>query len=133
MRAVDTNILARYYLNDDVKQARIARRIVADGNLFIPKTVILELAWILRAVAEKSATEVHNCLDHLIRLPGIVVEDRQQIEAAMRHAAHGIDFADALHLAASSECSEMLTFDDRGYARRAKRHQLRPSVRVPMT
>jgi predicted nucleic-acid-binding protein len=42
-----------------------------------------------------------------------------------------IDFADALHLAASKACSAMLTFDDRGYARRAKRLRLKPLVRVP--
>jgi hypothetical protein len=42
-----------------------------------------------------------------------------------------IDFADALHLAASKACSAMLTFDDRGYERRAKRLRLKPLVRVP--
>lgn len=132
MRAVDTNILARYYLQDDARQARIASAIITSGDLFVPKTVVLELEWVLRAVAEQPVAKVLDCLAHLICLPGIVVEDREQVALAIRHSGRGIDFADALHLAASHECTEMLTFDDRGYARRASRHRLRPAVRVPI-
>lgn len=132
MRAVDTNILARYYLQDDARQSRIAQDIIAGGDLFIPKTVVLELERVLRAVAAQPAAKVLDCLAHLISLPGIVVEDREQIEAAIRHGDHGIDFADALHHAASAGCTELLTFDGRGYARRAERHRLWPPVRVPV-
>lgn len=35
MRAVDTNLLARYYLHDDARQSRIAQGIIAGGDLFI--------------------------------------------------------------------------------------------------
>ena len=131
MRAVDTNVLARYYLRDDRAQARIASGILSAGEVFVPKTVVLELEWVLRYVAEQSESKVIECLAHLIALPGITVEDRDEIEAALSHCRNGIDFADALHLAASSACSELLTFDDRGYARRAKKLRLKPSVRVP--
>ena len=131
MRAVDTNILARFYLRDDAVQGRIAARVLPAGDVFIPKTVVLELEWVLRYVAEQSERKVIECLAHLIALPGITVEDRDEIEAALSHCRNGIDFADALHLAASSACSELLTFDDRGYARRAKKLRLKPAVLVP--
>ena len=131
MRAVDTNILARFYLRDDAVQGRIAARVLAAGDVFIPKTVVLELEWVLRYVAEQSESKVIECLSHLIALPGITVEDRDEIEAALSHCRNGIDFADALHLAASSACSELLTFNDRGYARRAKKLRLKPTVLVP--
>ena len=131
MRAVDTNILARFYLRDDAVQGRIAARVLAAGDVFIPKTVVLELEWVLRYVAVQSESKVNECLAHLIALPGITVEDRDEIEAALSHCRNGIDFADALHLVASSACSELLTFDDRGYARRAKKLRLKPAVLVP--
>jgi predicted nucleic-acid-binding protein len=131
VRAVDTNILARYYLHDDVVQGRIAADLLAAGDLFVPKTVILELEWVLRYVADQAEDEVIDCLAHLIALPGITVEDRDEIEAALSYCRKGIDFADALHLTASKSCSELLTFDDRGYARRAKKLRLKPKVRVP--
>jgi predicted nucleic-acid-binding protein len=131
VRAVDTNILARFYLRDDAVQGRIAARVLAAGDVFVPKTVVLELEWVLRYVAEQPESKVIECLAHLIALPGITVEDRDEIETALSHSRNGIDFADALHLAASSACSELLTFDDRGYARRAKKLRLKPAVLVP--
>ena len=131
MRAVDTNILARYYLRDDAAQGRVAASVLSGGDVFVPKTVILELEWVLRYVADQPEDKIIECLAHLIALPGITVEDRDEIEAALSHCRKGIDFADALHLAASKACSEFLTFDDRGYARRARKLRLKPPVRVP--
>lgn len=133
MRAVDTNVLARYYLRDDATQARVADTILSGGDVFVPKTVMLELEWVLRAVAEQPAKKVIDCLAHLIALPGITVEDHDQVELALRHCRQGVDFADALHHAASHACSEMLTFDDRNYARRATKLGLKPPVRLPAT
>lgn len=130
MRAVDTNVLARYYLQDDPGQARIAARLLAAGDMFVPKTVVLELEWVLRSVAEQPAGKVFDCLAHLIALPGITVEDHEEVEAALRYCRRGIDFADALHLAASRDCRELLTFDDRGFARRAARLSLKPAVKL---
>ena len=131
MRAVDTNILARFYLRDDATQGRIAADVLSGGDVFVPKTVILELEWVLRYVADQPAAKVIECLAHLIALPGVIIEDRDEIETALGHCRNGIDFADALHLAASKACTELLTFDDRGYARRAKRLRLKPQVLVP--
>lgn len=131
MHAVDTNVLVRYYLHDDPDQARIAARVLAAGDVFVPKTVVLELEWVLRYVAEQPAGKVLNCLAHLIALPGIAVEDYEQVEAALHYCRRGIDFADALHLAASRGCGELLTFDDRGFARRAAKLGLKPPVKLP--
>lgn len=133
MRAVDTNVLARFYLRDDAAQARVASGILSAGDVFVPKTVVLELEWVLRSVAEQPAGKVLDCLAHLLALPGVMVEDEEQVEAALRDCRRGIDFADALHLAASGTCTEFLTFDDRGYARRAAKLGLKPPVRLPGT
>ena len=130
MRAVDTNVLVRYYLRDDAAQARVADRILSDGDVFVPKTVMLELEWVLRSVAGQPADKVMDCLGHLIALPGITIEDHDEVEAALHHCKQGIDFADALHLAASHACSELLTFDDRGYARRAAKLGVKPPVKL---
>ena len=131
MRAVDTNVLARFYLRDDATQGRIAADVLSGGDVFVPKTVILELEWVLRYVADQPEAKVIECLAHLIALPGVIIEDRDEIETALGQCRNGIDFADALHLAASKACTELLTFDDRGYARRAKRLRLKPQVLVP--
>jgi len=131
VRAVDTNVLARFYLRDDATQGRIAADVLSGGDVFVPKTVILELEWVLRYVADQPDAKVIECLAHLIALPGVTIEDRDEIETALGHCRNGIDFADALHLSASKASTELLTFDDRGYARRAKRLRLKPQVLVP--
>ncbi len=131
MRAVDTNVLARFYLRDDATQGRIAADVLSAGDVFVPKTVVLELEWVLRYVADQPEDKVIECLVHLIALPGVTVEDRDEIETALGHCRNGIDFADALHLAASKACTELLTFDGRGYARKARKLRLKPPVRVP--
>jgi predicted nucleic-acid-binding protein len=131
VRAVDTNILARYYLGDDPTQSRIAAKVLGAGEIFVPKTVLLELAWVLRSIGEQPATQVLACLAHLISLPAIHVESRDEVEQALRISRAGIDFADALHLASSHLCNELLTFDDRSFARRAQKLNLAPPVRRP--
>jgi hypothetical protein len=54
-----------------------------------------------------------------------------RIADALAWHAEGLDFADALHLLASSHCTEFLSFDDRRFARRAKRLGVAPAVVVP--
>jgi predicted nucleic-acid-binding protein len=130
VRAVDTNVLARYYLRDDAAQARLAEKALSAGDVFVPKTVVLELEWVLRSVAGQPAGKVLDCLAHLIALPGITVEDHEQVETALRHCAAGVDFADALHHAASHACNQILTFDDRRYVRRAAKLGFKPPVRL---
>jgi predicted nucleic-acid-binding protein len=109
----------------------LRRDVLSAGDVFVPKTVVLELEWVLRYVADQAEDKVIECLAHLIALPGVTVEDRDEIDTALGHCRNGIDFADALHLAASKACTELLTFDDRGYARRARKLRLKPPVRVP--
>jgi predicted nucleic-acid-binding protein len=128
VRSVDTNVLARYYLRDDPAQAAVATAILDRGELFIPKTVLLELAWVLQYVAEQPPTSVVECLAHLIALPGITIEDEDAVEEALSHCRRGIDFADALHLTSSRRCDEMVTFDRRLIVR-ARKLALAPPVR----
>ena len=52
MRAVDTNILARFYLRDDAIQGRVAADVLSTGDVFVSKTVVLELEWVLRYLAD---------------------------------------------------------------------------------
>jgi predicted nucleic-acid-binding protein len=58
MVGLDTNILARYYIEDaadaeSVSQRELARRIIEAGKpLMVCKTVLLEFEWIMRGYYE---------------------------------------------------------------------------------
>ncbi|MDE2085538.1 MAG: type II toxin-antitoxin system VapC family toxin [Xanthomonadaceae bacterium] len=134
---LDTNILARYYVEDaadaaSARQREQARRLLESGvSLAVCSSVVLELEWILRGYYGFSRTQVQTVLRHLLAQPHIRFDDRQVLERALDNHAAGLDFADALHHASYSACDSMVSFDDRGFARRSAKLGLQPPVRVP--
>ena len=137
MIALDTNILARFYVDDPndpeaAKQRPIARAIMTNNpSLFLPLTVVLELEWVLRAFYRFEAPQIVSVFEHLLGLGHINTEESERIAAALPLTTAGMDFADALHLAGSDHCEALYTFDDRRFARRARRLGCAPPVRVP--
>lgn len=137
MIGLDTNVLARYYVRDQSdaeaeKQHLAARRLIESGRpLMVCKTALLELEWVMRGYYGFSAAEIASVLSHLLALPHASVEDRDAVRQALEHHAAGLDLADALHHASYRDCDAMASFDDRKFARRAKRMGLVPTVTVP--
>jgi len=66
--------------------------------------------------------------EHLLGMSRVTVERWQSVKDALGLHLRGLDFADALHWASSSGCDRLVTFDDRGFARRARRLELTPEV-----
>ena len=127
MIALDTNVLARFYLNDEPAQAQIAARLLMEEDVFIPKTVLLELEWVMRGAARVPPQGIARSIAHLLSLDNVQVEDEVSIRIALKAFEKGIDFADALHAAASAATSRFVTFDER-LAKRAARILPRPPV-----
>src|SRR5450830_1689149 len=114
MIALDTNILARFYVDDPAdpeaaKQRPIARHLLVESvQVFVPLTVVLELEWVLRAFYGFSAKDFVRVVNHLLGLPNVNVEEWSRVTDAVAWHTDGLDFADALHLLASSHCSEFM-------------------------
>lgn len=136
MFALDTNILARYYVREDGPaqtraQHEAARRIVEGGaRLFVAKTVLLELEWVLRGAYGQTPANLCKVFDHLLALAHVELEDRASVERAVGNLRQGLDFADALHHASSPGCEAFLTFDSRRFAGKARGLAITPPVRV---
>ena len=113
MRAVDTNIIVRYLTGDDPTQAGKARAIIGCEPVFVSRTVLLEVEWVLRGVYEMPSGPIIQALRALAGLPGVSVEDAVLVARAMEWTEAGLDFADSLHLAAAAACEGFLTFDRR--------------------
>lgn len=137
MIALDTNILARFYVDDfaDPEAARqrpIAHRLLTQATpVFVPLTVVLELEWVLRAFYGFEANDFVSVARHLLGLANVTVEEWARVSDALAMYKEGLNFADALHLLASVGCTQFVSFDDRRFARRAKRLGLTPVVVVP--
>jgi predicted nucleic acid-binding protein len=129
MLVVDTNVVIRYLTNDDTAQAARARRLFARHDVFVPLTVLLETEWVLRSVFGFEAAELVPALRGLAGLPRVTIESPETASIALHWVEHGLDFADALHLAAAAAHDGFVSFD-KALARTARRVGA-PSVREP--
>lgn len=110
MRAIDTNVLARYLLDDDKKQSDIAASTIAAG-VFVPATVLLELAWLLQSRYRQSREVVADALAGIIDLPSVSVVDAPLLRWVLTRYAAGADIADMIHLSSSTSTVGFATFD----------------------
>lgn len=137
MIAVDTNILARFYCDDPAdpeaaRQRPLARRVMVESAaVFVPVTVVLELEWVMRGFYGLAPADFCRAVEHLIGIAHVTVERWEAVSEALAQHKRGLDFADALHWACSTGCQRLVTFDDRGFVRRARRLGLAPEVTLP--
>lgn len=126
MRAIDTNVLVRFLVADDKRQAERARAAFAAGDITIATTVMLESEWVLRSAYGFPPDQVADALRKLAGLPGVTLEEPALIAQALDRMVGGMDFADALHLGKASHCDAFLTFDRKLIKTAAKQ----PSVNI---
>ena len=95
------------------------------------KTVLLEFEWVMRGYYRFAPSDVSAVFQHLLSLEHVIIEGRTAIQQAIANFEIGFDFADVLHHASYKDCSNVASFDDKKFARRAKKNGLMPSVIVP--
>ena len=131
MNALDANVLARYLLADEPRQAGAAQALIEndEGEFWIPVTVVLELAWVLHGKGVPDG-EIAARLLQLFTLRSVRLQMSGSVFRALRWAEQGMDVADALHLALSDKAARFLTFDA-ALARSAAKLGARPPVSAP--
>jgi predicted nucleic-acid-binding protein len=129
--ALDTNVLARYLLDDEPAQTRAARRLLADATAeyWVPVTVVLELAWVLRK-SDAPRAVVMGRLRDLLSLRNVRAQNTDLVFQALRWSAQGMDLADALHLVLSGKADRFVTFDDT-LVKQARKLGVQPAVTAP--
>lgn len=113
MIVVDTNVLVRYAVKDDRTQALQATAFLKQHPCRLLKTVLLEFVWVLSSSAgyKLPRAVVAERVRHVCGLPTIDPEDASSVAQAVIWYEQGMDFADALHLAASRPFEGVATFD----------------------
>ncbi len=119
MPALDTNVLVRYVVQDDVAQLaaaqRLIRRCVSEQlTLFVPITVTLELEWVLRSTFEFTKEETVQVLSDLFSAAELTFESERALEVALHlYREKTADFADCVHIALALQAGEqpLWTFD----------------------
>ena len=137
MIGLDTNVLARYYVDDAsdkeaVRQRAAAKRLIESGQSFrVATTVLMELEWVLRGYYEFTRTDISSVFEHLLAMPHVTVQDAPATRRALVAYSLGFDFADALHHASYADCESVASFDDKGFARKANKRAMLPRISVP--
>jgi predicted nucleic-acid-binding protein len=111
VRSIDTNVLVRALVNDNPVQSARAVALLAEHDIFIPVTVVLELEWVLRSRYAFAPKVVARAIEKIAALGNVVLGERAAVLAAAGRAAQGWDFADALHHALSQGCENFSTLD----------------------
>ncbi len=105
MIAIDTNVLLRYLLDDDVEQSSKANHLIANkGKVLITDAVLVETIWTLRGKKyQLNKSALVNVVQALFQEPNIRFENGQVVWMALNDyinvkAVKGkeADFADAL-------------------------------------
>lgn len=118
MIAVDTNVVVRLLTQDDEQQYNKSLKLFQQA-IFIPDTVILETEWVLRFAYHFKPDEICKAFRNLFGLPNVQLINASLMAQVLPWHENGLDFADALHLAQSQNCSAMYTFDDK-FVKRAR-------------
>jgi predicted nucleic-acid-binding protein len=115
---LDTNVLVRYLMQDDARQAAQATRLLEsltpEAPGFVPLDTDVELVWVLSSCFDLGRSDLVQALDSLLRTKELVVERVEVVWKALRHFRVGsADFADCLieRSAAAAGCERTVTFD----------------------
>jgi len=121
MKALDTNVLVRFLVRDDERQAGIVYKIFKQAQFdrevfFVPLLVVLETVWVLESVYKISRQEILDSINELILMPILEFEIQSALLNFITSARETkMDLSDLLiaHSAKFSGCKCVLTFDKR--------------------
>ena len=119
MIGLDTNVVLRLLLNDDLKQRQRAVKAIQQAKVLavrvtITLAVVLEMEWVLRSTAKMTKPQVLSVFDLLLESYDIEIDNEKALEQALHiYANAAADFAECLFLAQYQRmgCQTMLTFD----------------------
>ncbi len=118
MTGLDTNILVRYIMQDDAKQAKLATKLVESLNDespgFVSLVSIVELSWVLETAFNLSRSQIVEVFQSFMGVDALKLERASVVAGAVRAYGEGkADFADYLieRSSAQAGCGRTMTFD----------------------
>jgi predicted nucleic-acid-binding protein len=119
MTGLDTNVLVRYLIKDDKKQAERAtafiRKATADGESCLINSIVLcELVWVLESAYEYEKKEIVSVLEKILVTKQLEVESKDIVRQAIHdYRAGSGDIADYVigRVNQSQGCEHTATFD----------------------
>lgn len=99
MRAVDTNIVVRIVIRDDLRQATSADRFIEKGA-WVSSLALAEAMWVLGSAYGMGATDLATAVEMLLNHKDLTLEDSDAVVAALAsfRSRPALGFSDCLLL-----------------------------------
>jgi predicted nucleic-acid-binding protein len=114
MRAVDTNVVVRLVVRDEVRQVLAAEEFIAKGA-WVSHLVLAETVWVLDVVYDLAAEQIAMAVDMLLNHKELTVQDPDVVTAAFgrfrKYPALGFSDCLVVEIARKSGHLPMGTFD----------------------
>ena len=118
MIGLDTNVLVRYFSQDDRAQSALANRTISSLSKatpgFISLIVLCELVWVLEEIYAMKKPKQVEILRTLLESDELTIESKPLAWQAFRRFSEApVDFSDALiaEIGNDAGCTHTLTFD----------------------
>ncbi|KND59768.1 hypothetical protein BVER_04768 [Candidatus Burkholderia verschuerenii] len=119
MIGLDTNVLVRYFAQDDAMQSKKATALMGSLTAELPgyvsQVALIEVVWVLGRCYGVERDQMKDIIDSMIGTKELVVEAADTVRKALRvfAASDKADFADCLIERAGhvAECEYTATFD----------------------
>jgi predicted nucleic-acid-binding protein len=125
MIGLDTNILVRYFMQDDEAQVQKVNRLMASLQVknpgYVSLVVLIELHWVLKNIYKFDRESLVTITESILRAEEFKVESSDIAWAALKQfQASSADFTDCLiaRIASMGGCELTYTFD-KGAAKHA--------------
>jgi predicted nucleic-acid-binding protein len=124
MIALDSNVIIRYLVQDDVAQSARATHLIEEElseaqQGFVTLIVLVETGWVLKRLYSVNELEWRQAVRDLLQIRQLAVESRDLVAGALaRLGSKKGDLADALVTESSTRagCSKVVTFDRQAVA-----------------
>lgn len=118
MKGIDTNILVRFYIQDDPEQhgkvTELFRQASTQNLLFINHVVLIEWFWVLTQVYDVAKKDIVKELEYLLSSKEIALQNSAAVRKSLEiFKAKNVDFTDCLIALLNSKenCETTYTFD----------------------
>ena len=119
MIGLDTNVLVRYFAQDDAVQSKKATALMeslsVDQPGYVSQVALVEVVWVLGRCYAVERDPMKDIIESMIATKELVVEGADTVRKALRvfGASNNVDFADCLieRSGHKAECEYTVTFD----------------------
>jgi predicted nucleic-acid-binding protein len=118
MIGLDTNVLLRFFLQDDpnqsVRSTALFDSLSPRNPGYISLVTLAELVWVFDRTYRKTRNEISALVKGLLESNELVLENHDSVAQALRRFdSSNADFSDCLieRLCAAAGCSRTMTFD----------------------